>query len=63
MQMLHVSNYLRMPLVSVPPMYTWPKSLKKAVLTLAIIACLGAYLLLTGGVVGAAILLLQTLLG
>ena len=62
MQVLHISDQISVPWVSVPPMYAWPQSLKKAILTLAVIACLGAYVLLVGGLAGAAILLFQILL-
>ena len=35
---------------SVPPMYTWPRSLKRVLLLLAILAVIAAYVLLGGGI-------------
>ena len=48
---------------SLPPMYIWPQSLKRTILVLATVACLGAYLLLAGGLVGAGFILLEILFG
>ncbi len=34
-----------------PPMYAWPRSVKRALLALSVLAVLAAYLLLAGGVI------------
>ena len=47
---------------SLPPVYTWPLPLKEAILTLTTLACLGAYLLLIGGLLGTGILLMRLIL-
>lgn len=39
------------PSTSIPPMYTWPRSLKRLLLTLLILGIVGAYLLLGGGII------------
>lgn len=36
---------------SVPPMYTWPRSIKRLLLAVLVLAVVGAYLLLAGGVI------------
>ena len=36
---------------SVPPMYTWPRSIKRALLFFAVIGVIAAYLLLGGGII------------
>ena len=36
---------------SVPPMYTWPRSVKRALLFLSVVAVFVAYVLLAGGVI------------
>jgi hypothetical protein len=36
-----------------PPMYAWPRSVKRALLTLSVLAVITAYLLLAGGVIAA----------
>ncbi len=36
---------------SVPPMYAWPRSVKRLLLALSVIAVIIAYLLLAGGIV------------
>lgn len=39
------------PSTSIPPMYTWPRSLKRALLTLLVLAVVVAYALLGGGII------------
>lgn len=36
---------------SLPPMYAWPRSVKRALLTLAVLLVIVAYLLLAGGII------------
>lgn len=38
-------------LAALPPMYAWPRFVKRILLGLAVFAVLGAYLLLAGGLV------------
>jgi hypothetical protein len=60
MQVVHVPNHIRL---SLPPIYIWPQSLKRVIQILAVVACLDAYILLAGGLVGVVVLFLKTLLG
>jgi hypothetical protein len=45
--------------ISLPPLYTWPASLKRLILVAGIAVCLGAYGLFISGIIGIVILLLQ----
>jgi len=47
------------PSTSIPPMYTWPRSLKRLFLTLLICGIAGAYLLLGGGIIALLALLAE----
>jgi hypothetical protein len=38
---------------SLPPMYAWPRSVKRALLALSVLVVIVAYLLLAGGVIAA----------
>jgi hypothetical protein len=42
-----------------PPMYAWPRSLKRVLLTLSVLVVIAAYLLLAGGVVAALAILAE----
>jgi hypothetical protein len=42
-----------------PPMYAWPRSLKRVLLTLSVLIVIAAYLLLAGGVIGALAILAE----
>jgi hypothetical protein len=44
---------------TLPPMYAWPRALKRTVLALSVVAVVTAYLLLAGGVVAAVAVLAQ----
>ena len=50
------STLVRLPAVSVvsslPPMYTWPTPVKRAVMGLSITLCVGAYVAIAIGLVG-----------
>ena len=37
--------------VTIPPLYTWPRSLKRILLTLSVIAVIAAYLLMGSGII------------
>jgi len=41
------------PTLSPPPMYAWPRLVKRMILALSVLAVVVAYLLLAGGVVAA----------
>ncbi len=45
--------------VSMPPMYTWPRSLKRVLLVVLVFAVITAYLLLAGGLVAFLALMAQ----
>jgi hypothetical protein len=47
------------PTIALPPMYTWPRLIKRIVFVFAVILVTAAYLLLAGGIVAGLILLLQ----
>ena len=49
------------PLTSLPPMYAWPRLVKRALFSLAVVAVLAAYVLLAGGVVTVLALLAETM--
>jgi hypothetical protein len=49
MRVLPISVIFKPPATSLPPIYTWPAPLKRIILALATGACLGAYLLVIGG--------------
>lgn len=49
----------RSDMVSVPPMYAWPQSLKRALLLGAVLGVIGAYVLLGGGIIALLALLAQ----
>lgn len=49
------------PTIVLPPMYTWPRLIKRIVFVFAVILVTAAYLLLAGGIVAGLILLLQGL--
>jgi len=48
---------------SFPPMYTWPRSLKRLLLFVLVGAVVAAYLLLAGGVIGLLALLAEAVGG
>lgn len=62
MQVLQIPKNIRPLFISLPPMYTWPTPLKRVILTLAASACLGVYILLLGGLLGATVVLLELVL-
>lgn len=56
---LEGDNTMQLPTVfrssthPLPPMYAWPRSVKRVLLTLSVLAVIAAYLLLAGGVIAA----------
>ena len=49
------------PTTSIPPMYTWPRSVKRILLTLLVLGVVGAYVLLGGGIIAFMALLAEWL--
>ncbi len=39
--------------VSLPPMYAWPRSIKRALLAFSVLLVIAAYMLLAGGIIAA----------
>jgi hypothetical protein len=60
MRVLPILENFEPSTTSLPPMYTWPEPLKRIILILATGACLGAYLLLIGGLLGIGLLWIQS---
>ncbi|MFQ5610681.1 MAG: hypothetical protein ACE5H9_00960 [Anaerolineae bacterium] len=60
---MQVPGIIRPSMISLPPLHTWPSTLKRIVLILATLVCLAAYGLLVGGVVGGMLLLLNVSFG
>ncbi len=56
---MRVTEIIQPLLVSLPQMHTWPVFLKRVILLLAIMACLGGYILLIAGLLGGMFLLLE----
>jgi len=47
---------LKLQTIALPSMYLWPSHLKKAILTLAVVTCVGVYTLLAAGLVSLLVL-------
>jgi hypothetical protein len=48
---MQLPSVFRSPNTSIPPMYLWPRSLKRILLTLSVLAVVAAYLLMGGGII------------
>jgi hypothetical protein len=48
---MQLPTVVRSSLISIPPMYTWPRVLKRALLLMAVIVVVVAYVLLGGGLI------------
>lgn len=48
---MQIPAIFRPSLPSLPPLYTWPRSLKKTLLTFAVLSVIGAYMVLGGGII------------
>lgn len=48
---MQIPAIFRLSSSSLPPLYTWPRSIKRTLLTLAVVIVISAYLLLGGGLV------------
>lgn len=49
--MMQLPTVFRSSVHPLPPMYAWPRSVKRTLLTLSVIAVVAAYLLLAGGLI------------
>jgi hypothetical protein len=47
---MQLPTVFRPPFTSLPPMYTWPRSVKRLLLFLSVLTVITAYMLLAGGV-------------
>jgi len=56
MRVWPISENVRPNITLLPPMYTWPTSIKRLILLLATGACLSAYLLLIASLLGVSLL-------
>lgn len=50
---MHLPTVFRPTIRPLPAMYTWPRSIKRALLALSVIGVIIAYALLAGGVIAA----------
>jgi hypothetical protein len=50
---MQLPTVLRVPFQPLPPLYTWPRSIKRTLLAVTVVAVVAAYLLLAGGIVAA----------
>ena len=48
---MQLPTVFRAPFQPLPPMYAWPRSIKRMLLVLSVLAVVAAYLLLAGGVI------------
>jgi hypothetical protein len=51
------------PTFTLPPMYAWPRFVKRIVLTLSVLAVVVAYVLLAGGIIAALAVLAERVSG
>lgn len=50
---MQLPTVFRSSIHPLPPMYAWPRSVKRALLTLSVLVVITAYLLLAGGIIAA----------
>ena len=60
---MQIPTFVRNPVIrvavfSLPPMYTWPAAVKRAVLSVCVVLCLIAYVAMAVGVIGLATVVL-----
>jgi hypothetical protein len=60
---MQLPTVFRPTLISPPPMYAWPRFVKRAVLALSVLAVVIAYTLLAGGIVAALAVLAERVSG
>ena len=48
---MQLPNLFRPPAIFVRPLYRWPRSLKRALLIMSVLAVVAAYLLMGGGII------------
>ncbi len=57
---MQLPTVFRPTIGSFPPMYAWPRSVKRLLLALSVLLVIGAYLLLAGGVIAALAVLAES---
>ena len=60
---MQLPTLLRPPAVSLPPMYTWPRFIKRSVLVVSVLLVIAAYAFLTGGVLLILVVLAERMSG
>lgn len=48
---MQLPTLIRPPAISLPPMYTWPRFIKRSLLVMSVLLVVAAYAFLTGGIV------------
>jgi hypothetical protein len=48
---MQLPSLFRPSTFSIPPLYLWPRSLKRILLVISVLAVVGAYLLMGGGII------------
>ena len=56
---MQISEFMQSPVVSLPPIHMWPKPIKQVTLWLTVLICVITYILLFGGLLVMATLLLN----
>jgi len=48
---MQLPTVVRPTINTMPPMYTWPRSIKRVILAVAVLLVITAYMLLAGGII------------
>jgi hypothetical protein len=60
---MQLPTVFRPTFTSLPPMYAWPRLVKRTVLALSVLAVVVAYMLLAGGIIAALAILAERVSG
>jgi hypothetical protein len=60
---MQLPTVFRPTFTSLPPMYAWPRFVKRTVLALSVLAVVVAYVLLAGGIIAALAILAESVSG
>jgi hypothetical protein len=60
---MQLPTVFRPTFISLPPMYAWPRLVKRTVLALSVLAVVVAYILLAGGIITALAILAERVSG
>lgn len=60
---MQLPSVFRPTFISLPPMYAWPRSVKRTLLFLSVLAVIAAYVLLTGGIIVTMVVLAERMSG